>query len=180
MSWLDKILEATEDEVDEVIASAIDSKDAQGIEDVNHASTAVKDADVSDDPEKLVYDKVQTYSQSTDIGDEKVAGEVDIDNDDTDATVKSGNETPQVNESAMLTREEMQKIYSECVADVIRESTEEINAKYKEKVAAAKEWKAKALAKEKAKEKKAKEEKAKAVAEAADIDGMLAEIFSKF
>jgi len=91
MSWLDKILEAAEDEVDEVIASAIDSKDAQGIEDVNHASTAVKDAGVSDDPEKLVYDKVQTYSQSTDIGDEKVAGEVDIDNDDTDATVKSGN-----------------------------------------------------------------------------------------
>ena len=45
-NWLDKLLEAAEDEVDEVISSAIDSKDAQGIEDVNHAGTEVKDSDV--------------------------------------------------------------------------------------------------------------------------------------
>ncbi len=180
MSWLDKLLEATEDEVDGVIDAAVNSDDAQGIEDVSQADTAVKDADVSDDPEKLVYDKVQSYSQSTEVGDEKVAGEVDVNNVDTDTEVKAGNETPQVNESVTLNRSDMEAIYSEAVAEVIRESTEEIQAKFKEKVAAAKEWKAKQLAKLKAKEKKEKQEKAAAVAEAADINGMLSDIFSKF
>jgi len=172
-NWLDKLLEAAEDEVDEVISSAIDSKDAQGIEDVNHAGTEVKDSDVSDDPNELVYDKVQTYSQDIEMGDEKTAGEVDIDNDDTDTTVKAGK---QVSENGLLTRQEMQNVYSEAVAELIAESTDEINAKFKEKLAKLKEWKAKALAKEKAKEKKAK---ANAVAEAADINGMLEDIFDK-
>ena len=176
MSWLDKLLEAAEDEVTDVIDKAIDSKDAQGIEDVNQAGTEVLDAGVSDDPNKLVYDKVQTYSQTTDIGDEGVAGTVDSERDDTDETVKGGNETPGVTE-AFMTRDELDRIYSECVTEVISESKEEINAKFKEKVAAAKEWKAKQLAK--LKEKKDKK-KAKEVMEAAHIDEMLNDVFSRF
>ena len=180
MSWLDKLLEASEEEVDDVIDKAVQSNDAQGIEDVSQADTAVKDADVRDDPDALVYDKTDCYSQDIEVGEEKVAGEIDIDNVDTDTKVKSGNETPQVTEGAKLTRGQMQAIYSECVAEVIRESADEINAKYKEKVAAAKAWKTKQLAKLKEKMKKEKAEKAKAVAEAADVEGMLKDIFSKF
>ena len=168
-NWFERLLEASEDEVDEVIASAIDSKDAQGIEDVNHADTAVKDSDVSDDPTKLVYDKLDCYSQDTSIGDENTAGTVDIDNDDTDETVVSGSETKATAEST-LTKDELSSLYTEAVSEVINESAEEINAKYKEKIKAAKEWKAKALAKEKAKAKKG-------VAENASIDDIVQSIF---
>lgn len=178
MSWLDTLLEAAEEEVTDVITKAIDSKDAQGIENINKAGTEVLDADASNDPDSIMYDKTNSYSQSKEVGSEGIDGTVDSDRDDTETKVKSGAPTSQVTE-ALLTRDEMQQIYSECVADIIRENTEEIKAKYNEKIAAAKEWKAKKLAQLKAKKKKEDKEK-KATKEAARIDAMLNEIFSDF
>lgn len=49
-------------------------------------------------------------------------------------------------ESAMLTEQELADIYTECVAEVIRESKAKINEKYKKKKADAKKFKAKKLA----------------------------------
>ena len=50
--WTDAIAEAAEDEVTDVLQSAISKEE---ISDINNASSAVKDADVSDDPNELVY-----------------------------------------------------------------------------------------------------------------------------
>lgn len=50
--WADAIAEAAEDEVTDVLQSAISKEE---ISDINNASSAVKDADVSDDPNELVY-----------------------------------------------------------------------------------------------------------------------------
>ena len=178
VNWLDALLEASEEEVDEVIDKAINS-DGDEMMSSSQATGDVKDADVKDDPDALVYDKTDCYSQDVEVGDENVAGEVDIDNDDTDTEVKSGPETDAVKES--FTADELRSFYTEAVAEYIAEGKEEINAKYKAAVAKAKEKRDAELAKLKAKEaKKAGKDKAAAVAEAADINGMLADIFSKF
>ena len=101
-NWLDVLIEAAEDNVDDVISSAISSNDAQEITDVNQAGTEVKDSDVSDDPEKLVYYKVNTFSQDKEMGEENVAGTIERDIDsDTDTSVASGNETKAAVESAV-------------------------------------------------------------------------------
>ena len=50
--WADAIAEAAEDEVTDVLQSAISKEE---ISDINNASSAVKDSDVSDDPNELVY-----------------------------------------------------------------------------------------------------------------------------
>lgn len=50
--WADAIAEAAEDEVTDVLQNAISKEE---ISDINNASSAVKDADVSDDPNELVY-----------------------------------------------------------------------------------------------------------------------------
>lgn len=70
--WADAIAEAAEDEVTEVMDKALSSEE---ISDINAASTAVKDADVSDDPDKLTYGP----DQYTDNAGYKVAGSVDSD-----------------------------------------------------------------------------------------------------
>lgn len=179
MSWLDSILEAGEEEVQDIIAKAVNAKDAQGIEDINAAGTDLLGNDVSNDPDELVYDKVSSYSQYMDWDDD-TSGTVDTDILGTKTKVKKGNETPQVSES-YFTEDELRQIYSECVADVIRENADEINEKYNRKISKAKEWKAKKMAALKKKEAKAKEKaKKKSVEEAADIDGMLEDIFSSF
>ena len=178
VNWLDALLEASEEEVDEVISKAINS-DGDDMMSSSQATGDVKDADVKDDPDALVYDKTDCYSQDVEVGDENVAGEVDIDIDDTDTEVKSGAETDAVKEG--FTADELRSFYTEAVAEYIAEGKEEINAKYKAAVAKAKEKRDADLAKLKAKEaKKAGKDKAAAVAEAADINGMLADIFSKF
>ena len=69
--------EAAEDEVTDVIDGAIEDDDAKDIEDLSMAGTEVKDADVSDDPDKLVYDP-DSYTNDY-LGDDKKDGEVDID-----------------------------------------------------------------------------------------------------
>ena len=50
--WTDSIAEAAENEVTDVMQNAISKEE---ISDINNASSAVKDADVSDDPNELVY-----------------------------------------------------------------------------------------------------------------------------
>lgn len=50
--WADAIAEAAEDEVTAVMQNAISKEE---ISDINNASSAVKDGDVSDDPNELVY-----------------------------------------------------------------------------------------------------------------------------
>jgi len=50
------------------------------------------------------------------------------------------------NNSALLTEQELADIYTECVAEVIRESKAKINEKYRKKKADAKKFKAKQLA----------------------------------
>ena len=50
--WADAIAEAAEDEVTAVMQNAISKEE---ISDINNASSAVKDSDVSDDPNELVY-----------------------------------------------------------------------------------------------------------------------------
>lgn len=174
MSWLDRLLEASEDQVDDVIDKAMGG-DAEGVTDSNLASTDVKDADVSDDPDKLVYDKTDCYSQTTEEDEVKVAGTVDAELGDTETHVNAGPETS-ATESVDMTADELRLIYTESVAKVmLQEATkQQINAQYKKDVADAKAKKAKAVEKEKA------AKKAKKVAESANIDGMLEDIFSKF
>ncbi len=69
-----KVSEAAEEEVEDVIAGAIDTVDA--LDDISIATYDVKDDDVSDDPNKLVYDKVDTYTSQEEP---EKDGEVDID-----------------------------------------------------------------------------------------------------
>ena len=90
-SALYTMIEAAEDEVDQVVIAAINSNDAQGITDVNLASTDVNDSDVSNDPDRLTYDD-NCYSQDIPMGDEKVAGTIDIDNVDTVTNVHTGSQ----------------------------------------------------------------------------------------
>lgn len=166
MNWMDELLkEAAEDSVDDVIDKAM-SGDAEGVGDTNVATDFVKDADVSDDPDKLTYDD-NCYSQTIEADDTKVDGTIDTQIGDITTNVTHGAETSATaaNEAA-LSPDELRGIYTESVAKVIAASKNQINKVYKESVAAAK---AKKLAAAR---------KAKTVAEAADIDGMLNDIFS--
>lgn len=63
--WADAIAEAAEEEVTSVMDKAIS---AEEISDVNNASKAVMDADVSNDPEKLTYSDDPEYVKDTTDG----------------------------------------------------------------------------------------------------------------
>ena len=130
--WLDALLEATENDVDDIIEKAT-SGDAQGITDVNHASTEVLDGGASTDPNALNYDKTNLYSQDTPIGDENVAGTVARDiKTDTNTSVTSGNETKAL--ESFFTPDELRGIYTEAVSEYICEKKDEIDKRYKSKV----------------------------------------------
>ena len=64
------MIEAAMDDVDQTIATALSSNVSQNIEDVSLANTDVVSLDVSTDPNTLVYDKTDCYSQDTDIATE--------------------------------------------------------------------------------------------------------------
>ena len=91
---------------------------------------------------------------------------------------------PEKIESALLTEQELADIYTECVAEVIRESKAKINEKYKKKKADAKKFKAKQLAD--AKKKSGKDDvldikgKKKGVKESASVNEIMDDIFSQF
>lgn len=63
--WDDAIAEAAENEVEDVLTAAISKED---LSETNNASMAVKDADVSDDPDKLVYSDDPDYKRATTAG----------------------------------------------------------------------------------------------------------------
>lgn len=170
MDWLQKLLEA--DEVTPSIDSAI-SGNAQGITNINKADKEVLGAGASTDPNEFTYDKTDSYSATTDMSDIKVAGTIQTDyGSDMSRSIKSGSETPSLKEY-FITPDECRNLYTEALAEFINESTEEINEKYKTKIAAAKEWKKRALEREKKAAKKA----AKAnVTEG--VNAMLDEMFS--
>ena len=87
------IYEAETSDIDDVIERAT-SGDAQGVTDVNHASTEVIPSAASTDPNALNYDKTNVYSQDTPIGDENTAGTIEREiKTDTTTTVTPGNET---------------------------------------------------------------------------------------
>ena len=69
-STIDLMIEAAMDDVDQTIATALSSNVSQNIEDVSLANTDVVSLDVSTDPNTLVYDKTDCYSQDTDIATE--------------------------------------------------------------------------------------------------------------
>lgn len=73
--YLDAVAEAAEQEVEDVISGALKS-DGDYLSSTSIAPTNVMDADVSNDAEKLVYDKKQFYS--TDGVDVDPDGSVDI------------------------------------------------------------------------------------------------------
>ena len=168
-SWLDRLLEAADEELEDVISDGIDSDDAQGIEDVSLADTYVKDADVSDDPDALVYDKTDCYSQDTEWGDEGIAGEIDVDLGDTETEVKKGNETPAVTESG-IPASLAYKLYNEAVAEVVSESKKKIDAKFNQKIKDAK---------NKRRRRKAADVE-DGLTESADVTRMINDIFSRF
>ena len=93
-------------------------------------------------------------------------------------TLGKGKENDEINESMMLTEQELEYIYSECVAEVIRESKAAINKKYKEKKQLAKSLKAKKLAKSRMDKRKA--DKDLAIKEAADPNMVINQIFDAF
>lgn len=146
MSWISALLEA--DEVDPIIDKATNGN-AMGITDVNLASTEVLGSGASTDPNALDYYKTDCFSATTDMSDVKSAGSIGADYDsDTDRSVTSGNQIKATKEG-YFTPDELRGFYTEAVSEVINESKEEIDAKYKAKINAAKEWKKKALAREK-------------------------------
>ena len=69
-STIDLMIEAAMDDVDQTIATALSYNASQNIEDVSLANTDVVSLDVSTDPNTLVYDKTDCYSQDTDIATE--------------------------------------------------------------------------------------------------------------
>lgn len=88
-------------------------------------------------------------------------------------------------ESALLTEQELADIYTECVAEVIRESKAKINEKYKKKKADAKKFKAKQLADAKKKSNKddvldIKGNKKKGLKESSSVNEIMDDIFSQF
>jgi hypothetical protein len=70
--YLDMIAEAAEDQVDDVINSAISSEGSE-LSELNNASRNVIDGDVSNDPNKLVYADDPDYKPA------KTSGTVDTD-----------------------------------------------------------------------------------------------------
>ena len=135
MSWLDKVLEAAEEEVTDVLDKAIDSNDEEvDLSDLSQAGTEVQDADVSNDPEEDVYDKVGTYSQAEYVGDEDVDGYKDTDIDSNDSDVEYPEEDNAVNEM-FLSKEELDNLYTEAVAEFIEENQSVINEKFYSKAA---------------------------------------------
>jgi len=165
MNWFESILEGAEDNVEDVIDSAMGG-DAQGVGDTSIASDVVKDGDVSNDPDKLTYDD-DCYSQGVEMSDVKADGSIDTQLGDIQTHVGAGAETAAATEGAVLTSDELRGIYTESVARVIAASKNQINKIYKESVARARAKKLQESAKI----------KARTVAEAADIDGMLNDIF---
>lgn len=96
------MIEAANDEIDTTIAKAITTGAAQGINDVNLASTDVLGSGVSTDPNALDYDKTDCYSATTDMSDVQAAGTIGGDYDsDTDRTIARGNPTKAATESAI-------------------------------------------------------------------------------
>lgn len=95
--------------VDKELSKAADDNDIEGL--TGEASTKVSDC-----PNTLTYDKKDTYSQSTEMGDETVAGTKDIDLGDTKETVKPGEETS-LGESAEVSDEELQSIFEMFTGD---------------------------------------------------------------
>lgn len=189
-SWIDKLLEATDEEVTDTITAAIGTQDAMGITDVNKASTEVLPAGASTDPNALVYDK-DLYSQPENKGmeDIQVAGTVQnkpVDDAVTSTEVKPDNQTKAATEAAedvateavTLTPDEMRLIYTECVGEFICEHKVELNTMYEAKLARAKEFLSVKKAQKKAEEEKAK--KAKAVKESADLNDTIAQVFAQF
>lgn len=174
-TWFDKVLEASEDEVDEVIQRAVDTKDAMGITDVNMADTSLG-SNLSDDPYKLVYDK--DYYGDENLGNEKLAGTVDnspVDDAVTHTVVNSGN---QISASeATLSADELRILYSECVAELIRESKVTLNEKFDAKVGRAKKWKAKKLIEKKA---RAKADRECYGESADDLNDAISKCFDRF
>lgn len=119
MSWIDKFLEAAEEDVLDTIDSAIDNNDEQvDVTDVSQATADVKGADVSDDPDKNSYDDTDCYSQAVEVGDEKVDGTVDVDLGSTDEEVKPGEQTT----AAEIEQEFALEVYVEEALDIMNEA----------------------------------------------------------
>ena len=126
MSWLDSILESVEEEITDVMDKAIDNPDDEAdISDVNLAGEELTDNDVSNDPNENVYDKVDLYDQTEEIGDEDVDGKVDTDIDSTgdDATIEDV--------------EESMNLYEQAIAEIMNEQADAIEARYQELTEAA-------------------------------------------
>lgn len=134
MSWLDKVLEAAEEEVTDVLDKAIDSNDEEvDLSDLSQAGTEVQDADVSNDPEEDVYDKVGTYSQAEYVGDEDIDGYKDTDIDSNDSDVEYPEEDNAVSEM-YLSKKDLDNLYTEAVLEVIAENEAAINQKFTDKI----------------------------------------------
>ena len=126
MSWLDSILESVEEEITDVMDKAIDNPDDEAnISDVNLAGEELTDNDVSNDPNENVYDKVDLYDQTEEIGDEDIDGKVDTDIDSTgdDATIEDV--------------EESMNLYEQAIAEIMNEQADAIEARYQELTEAA-------------------------------------------
>ena len=76
------------EQVDQIIAAGIGTQNGMGITDVNLAGQDLGAG--STDPNHLVYDD-DLYSQDVEMGDENIAGTIDIDPFDTETHVASGN-----------------------------------------------------------------------------------------
>jgi len=187
--FLNRILEASEEELTDIIDNAINTNNGMGMEDVNKAGTNLLDGGESSDPYALNYDKTDSYTQdqSGDMSDVTIAGSVlnsPTKNAVTSTQIVSGSETKAVEEMAarllaanevQFTSDELRIIYNECVSDLIRESAHIINEKCEAKQKQVKVLKAKKMAKMKLDEEKSK--KNKAVKESANIDDVLANLF---
>jgi len=118
-----------------------------------------------------ILEQIMNYNESDDM-------KLDDKEPTPHAPGKSGSSDSDMEESAMLTEQELSYIYSECVAEVIRESKASIDKKYKEKKKLAKSMKAKKLAKKKIADKK--KDKELALKEAADPNMVINQIFDAF
>ena len=188
-SFLNKILEASEEEITDIIDNAINTNNGMGMEDVNKAGTNLLNGEESSDPYALDYDKTNSYTQdqSGDMSDVTLAGYVQNQptrDAVTSTQITSGSETKAVEEMAaqllaanevQFTAEELRTIYNECVSDLIRESTRIINEKCDAKQKQVKVLKAKKMAKMKLDEMKDKNKKS--VKESANIDDVIANLF---
>lgn len=88
MNYMVESLIFESEQVDQIIASGIGTQNGMGITDVNLAGQDLGAG--STDPNHLVYDD-DLYSQDVEMGDENIAGTIDIDPFDTETHVASGN-----------------------------------------------------------------------------------------